>query len=82
MDDVTCELERGQTALVVSSGGAIAAITAALLGVPPNALIAFNHVSVNTAITQLVVGRGRTTLISSNEHAHVEEVDASLMSYR
>jgi broad specificity phosphatase PhoE len=82
MDDVTCELERGQTALVVSSGGAIAAITAALLGVPPNALIAFNHVSVNTAITKLVVGRGRTTLISSNEHAHVEEVDASLMSYR
>jgi broad specificity phosphatase PhoE len=82
MDDVTCELERGQTALVVSSGGAIAAITAALLGVPPNALIAFNHVSVNTAITKLVVGRGRTTLISSNEHAHVEEVDASLMGYR
>ena len=82
MDDVTCELERGQTALVVSSGGAIAAITAALLGVPPNALIAFNHVSVNTAITKRVVGRGRTTLISSNEHAHVEEVDASLMSYR
>ena len=64
MDDVTCELERGQTALVVSSGGAIAAITAALLGVPPNALIAFNHVSVNTVITKLVVGRGRTTLIS------------------
>jgi hypothetical protein len=40
VDDVTCELERGQTALVVSWGGAIAAITAALLGVPPDALIA------------------------------------------
>ncbi len=49
------------------------------LGVPPNALIAFNHVSVNTGITKLVVGCGGTTLISSNEHAHVAEVDASLM---
>jgi hypothetical protein len=40
VDDVTCELERGQTALAVSWGGAIAAIIAALLGVPPDALIA------------------------------------------
>ena len=82
MDDVTCDLERGQTALVISSGGAIAAITVALLGLPPNALIAFNHVSVNTGITKLVVGRSGTTLISSNEHAHVEETDAALISYR
>jgi broad specificity phosphatase PhoE len=73
---------KGQTALVISSGGAIAALTVALLGLPPSALIAFNHVSVHTGITKLVVGRSGTTLISSNEHAHVEEADASLISYR
>jgi hypothetical protein len=39
VDDVTCELESGQTALVVSWGGSIAAITAAPLGVPRDALI-------------------------------------------
>ena len=82
LQDLTRELGKGETALVVSSGGAIAAITATLLGLPPDATIAFNHVSVNTAITKLAVGRGGTTLISSNEHAHLEEADASLISYR
>lgn len=78
-DDVSCELERGQTTLVISSCTAIAA---ALLGVPPVALIAFNYASVNTAITKPVVGRDGTTLISTHEHVQVEEAGASLMSYR
>jgi broad specificity phosphatase PhoE len=75
-------LGKGQTALVVSSGGAIAALTTALLRLAPESLIAFNHVSINTGITKLTVGRGGTTLISSNEHAHLEEADASLITYR
>lgn len=75
-------LGRGQTALVVSSGGAIAAITAALLSVPADAMIAFNHVSINTGITKLAVGRSGTTLVSSNEHAHLDEAGGALISYR
>ncbi len=75
-------LGKGQTALVISSGGAIGALTAALLRLPPEALIAFNHVSINTGVSKLTVGRGGTTLISSNEHAHLEEADASLITYR
>lgn len=82
LDAVAGDLGKGQTALVVSSGGAIAAIIAELLGLPPEALIAFNHVSVNTSITKLVVGRSGTTLVSFNEHAHLDEADASLISYR
>jgi broad specificity phosphatase PhoE len=82
LGDVARVLRKGETALVVSSGGAIAAITAALLGLPPEALVAFNHVSVNTGITKLVVGRSGTTLVSSNEHAHLDEADGSLISYR
>jgi broad specificity phosphatase PhoE len=82
LGDVADGLGKGQTAVVVSSGGAIAAISAALLSVPAEALVAFNHVSVNTAITKLVVGRSGTTLISSNEHAHLDEADGSLISYR
>jgi hypothetical protein len=50
--------------------------------VPDAALIAFNHVSVNTGITKLAVGRSGTTLISSNEHAHLDEADGSLITYR
>lgn len=82
LGELAAELGRGQTALVISSGGVIAALSARLLGLPPEALVRFNHVSINTAITKLTVGRGGTTLISSNEHAHLEEVDGALLSYR
>ncbi len=82
LDDVVSGLGKGQTALVASSGGVIAALTATLLRVPPEAMITFNHVSVNTAISKLAVGRGGTTLISCNDHAHLEEADPELISYR
>jgi broad specificity phosphatase PhoE len=82
LEVVAGALVKGQTALIVSSGGAIALLTAALLGLPPEALVAFNHVSINTGITKLAVGRGGVTLVSSNEHAHLEEADPELISYR
>jgi broad specificity phosphatase PhoE len=80
--DTATSLGRGEVALVVSSGGAIAALTAALLGLPPQALITFNHVSINAGITKVTVGRGGTTVISINEHAHLEGPDGSLVTYR
>ena len=73
LSDLAGSLGKGQTALVISSGGVIAALCAALMGLPPTALIAFNHVSINTGIAELTVGRGGITLVSSNEHAHLEE---------
>jgi broad specificity phosphatase PhoE len=82
LDQLVGELAKGQTALIISSGGAIAALSAELLGLPARALVAFNHVSINTGITKLTIGRGGTTLVSSNEHAHLEEADRSLISYR
>jgi hypothetical protein len=39
-------------------------------------------VSINTAICKLAVGRGGVTLVSINEHAHLDEVDGSLVTYR
>jgi broad specificity phosphatase PhoE len=82
LDAAAGGVTKGQTALIVSSGGAIAALTAALLQLPPEALVAFNHVSINTGLTKVTVGRGGTTLISSNEHAHLDEADPALISYR
>jgi broad specificity phosphatase PhoE len=82
LHEVAARLGKGQTALVVSSGGVIAALSAGLMGLPPQALVAFNHVSINTGITKLVVGRGGTTLVSANEHAHLDEADPSLVTYR
>jgi broad specificity phosphatase PhoE len=80
--DLAGDLGKGETAVAVSSGGAIAAICAQLMELPPQALIAFNHVSINTAICKLAVGRGGVTLVSINEHAHLDEVDGSLVTYR
>lgn len=81
--DLAAELGRGEAALVVSSGGAIAAVCAELLHLPPQALVTFNHVSINAGISKLVVGRGGVTLISINEHGHLEEAGAgALLTYR
>lgn len=82
LGDAAGELGKGETGMVVSSGGAIAAVCAELMGLPPKALIAFNHVSINTAICKIAVGRGGMTLISVNEHAHLDEAGASLVTYR
>lgn len=75
-------LGRGETALVVSSGGAIAAVTVGLMGLPPRAMTAFNHVSINAAITKLAVGRAGISVVSVNEHAHLERDGGSLVTYR
>lgn len=75
-------LGRGETALVVSSGGVIAALCARLMGLAPEALVAFNHVSINTGIAKLAVGRAGVTVISVNEHAHLEEAGGELLTYR
>jgi hypothetical protein len=33
-------------------------------------------------MTKVTVGRAGTTLVSSNEHAHLDEADPGLISYR
>jgi broad specificity phosphatase PhoE len=68
----------GQLAVVVTSGGPIAAACAAL--VDPEAEPAafartwsrFNTVLVNTALTRVVVGSSGARLLSFNEHPHLE----------
>ncbi len=82
LDALADTLQSGQTALAISSGGAIAALSATLMGLPAEALVSFNHVSINTGISKITIGRGGTTLISSNEHAHLEEAGRALISYR
>jgi broad specificity phosphatase PhoE len=80
--DVVRVLGRGETALVCTSGGVLGAICVRLLGLPAPALVAFNRVSVNAGVTRVVHGRGGTTLVSFNEHAHLERPGGSLVTYR
>jgi broad specificity phosphatase PhoE len=79
---LTGDLARSETAVVVTSGGVIAAVCAAQLGLDGDRWAALNHVLVNTSITKLVVGRSGTTLLSLNDHAHLEGEPRELLTYR
>ncbi len=80
--DLAAALGRGETAVVVTSGGVIAALVGSLLGAPAAAFAALNRVIVNTGVTKLAIGASGTTLISFNDHSHLEAVDRELVTYR
>lgn len=80
--DVADGLGSGQTALVCTSSGVVAGTCVALLGLAPEAFVAFNRVTVNAGVTKVVHGRRGTTLVSFNEHAHLEREGRSLVTYR
>jgi broad specificity phosphatase PhoE len=65
-------LGSGDTAVVVTSGGAIASVATALLGGGTDLWQRLNSVCVNTGITKVVVGSRGMTLVSFNDHVHLE----------
>ena len=73
-------LGKGETAVVFTSGGPIAAAVSRLLTGTDGLWLRLNPVTVNTAITKVVSGRSGLTLISFNEHAHLDGTD--MLSYR
>jgi len=79
--DLTAGLGSGETALAFTSSGVIAALTASLIG-QPETFVALNRVTVNTGVTKVVLGRQGTTLVSFNEHSHLEEAGPDLVTYR
>jgi broad specificity phosphatase PhoE len=82
LTELVAGLESGQTAVVVTSGGAIAALVGALLGAPAEVFSALNRVLVNAAVTKLVIGSTGTNVVSVNDHSHLEAVDRALVTYR
>jgi broad specificity phosphatase PhoE len=82
LDDLGRGLLPGQTALVFSSSGVIAAAAASLIGLPEQAFVPLNRVSVNTAVTKVIVGSRGSTLVSYNDHSHLEEAGDDLVTYR
>jgi broad specificity phosphatase PhoE len=74
-------LGRGGTGLAFTSGGVLAAICAQLLGLGAEGFVALNRVTVNTGITKIVSGRAGTSLLSFNDHGHLEGA-TELLTYR
>ena len=50
----------------------IATLCAGLLELPAASMLSFNRVVVNTGITKLICGRRGITLVTFNEHGHLE----------
>jgi broad specificity phosphatase PhoE len=80
--ELAATLGSGETALVFTSGGVIAALGGHLLGGHPDLFPTLNRVLVNTGITKLAVGRAGTSMISFNEHAHIDDGGGKLLTYR
>lgn len=85
LDRACAQAGPGRTVVVVSSGGPIAAVAAAL--VDPDADAAtyarvwsrFNTTMVNSSVTRVVVGSTGPRLLTFNEHAHL---DGDALTYR
>lgn len=79
LDDITAQ---SGISVVVSSAGTIAAAAAPLLGVPATGWPALQRVMVNTSVTKVVRGQRGITLVSFNEHGHLEGVPGLKVTYR
>jgi broad specificity phosphatase PhoE len=75
-------LGQGRDAVVVTSGGVLAALCATLLALPPASVVALNRVVVNASVTTLVVGGSGTSLLTFNDHAHFTGDGRRLLTYR
>ncbi|MFG2120423.1 histidine phosphatase family protein [Streptomyces sp. NPDC048710] len=82
LTELSTTLGRGRDAVVVTSGGVLAALCGALLSLPPAGVVALNRVTVNAAITTLVVGGSGTSLLTFNDHAHFTGDRHLLRTYR
>lgn len=65
------ELGRGDTGVVVTSGGAVAWVAARLWGGGVTQWARINPVLLNTGVTKVVLGSRGATLVSVNEHSHL-----------
>ena len=80
--ELAAGLDKGQDAVVFTSGGVIAAVCGGLLGVGAKGIVSLNRVTANGAITKVVVGGGGTSLVAFNDHAHFEGESRRLLTYR
>lgn len=82
LHEFAARLGSGETGIAFTSGGVLGAIGAHLFGEHPDLFPRLNKVVVNSGITKLVIGRGGTSLIAFNEHGHIDEAGARLLTYR
>ena len=65
-------LGSGDSAVVFTSGGPISWVAATLLGGGIDMWMRLNPVTINASVAKVVVGARGTTLVSLNDHSHLE----------
>ncbi|MBY9074076.1 histidine phosphatase family protein [Nocardioides sp. WL0053] len=75
-------LEPKQTAVVLTSGGPVSWVAASLLAGGADLWTQLNPVTVNSSVTKIVVGRRGATLVSFNDHSHLEAAGGGHITYR
>ncbi|MFE1437474.1 histidine phosphatase family protein [Streptomyces sp. NPDC058739] len=75
-------LGRGRDAVVVTSGGVLAALCGTQLSLPCEGVVALNRVAVNASVTTFVAGASGTSLLTFNEHAHFAGDRRHMLTYR
>ncbi len=70
--DVVRRLGPTETGVVFSSGGPVAAVVATALGLDTTTWLSVSRLIINASVTKLVTGDSGSTLVSFNDHAHVE----------
>ncbi|WP_329483101.1 histidine phosphatase family protein [Kribbella sp. NBC_01484] len=73
-------LGKGETAVVFTSGGPIAAVVSRLLSGGDGLWAKLNPITINTAITKVLSGQRGLTVVSHNEHGHLD--GTGMISYR
>ncbi|AKS32133.1 histidine phosphatase family protein [Mycolicibacterium goodii] len=77
---------RGQTVVAVSSSGTITQIVAQLWGLSESSWITLSRTMINASISKLIVGSTGVSVVSVNEHSHLDAVDETgarpLMTFR
>jgi len=74
---------KGKTIAIFTSGGAIAASLAYVLGIPGDYAMRLNWQIINTSISRYMYNEERITLAGFNSIAHLELTrDPALITYR
>lgn len=80
--DLATDLGRGGTAIVATSAGVISCVVADLLGLTPEALIGIHRIVVNASVTTVILGSRAKHLLTFNEHGHLQQTGAEMVTYR
>lgn len=82
LSDAAASLGSGETGVVATSAGVIAAACTLLVGGDAETFVRFNRTGINASITKVVTGRSGLSLVSFNEHAHIEVHGREFVTYR